>query len=211
MRCIVHVHACAVCTCMPALYAPACKLAQLLVPEHVLTSIMSLALPCYLLPQVRVALSVSAPLFKTALSPGDLGQLDFIQGMLGAAIKDMLVEPRRIAVSLDTEIRVEEVRIHSHGHDNGRALYRRDIFCSSSSAGCTSSRPLSVPELVLSCSLGCYSSKQSQSESCCVSFVHGSRHGSAVCASKALCVYANVWAAGKSFFPAVSPVSSCCY
>jgi hypothetical protein len=52
---------------------------------------------------------VSAPLFKTALSPGDLGQLDFIQGMLGAAIKDMLVEPRRIAVSLDTEIRVEEV------------------------------------------------------------------------------------------------------
>jgi hypothetical protein len=56
-----------------------------------------------------VALSVSAPLFKTALSPGDLGQLDFIQGMLGAAIKDMLVEPRRIAVSLDTEIRVEEV------------------------------------------------------------------------------------------------------
>jgi hypothetical protein len=59
--------------------------------------------------QVRVALSVSAPLFKTALSPGDLGQLDFIQGMLGAAIKDMLVEPHRIAVSLDTELRVEEV------------------------------------------------------------------------------------------------------
>lgn len=30
--------------------------------------------------------------------------------MLAAAIKDMLVERRRIAVSLDTEIRVEEVR-----------------------------------------------------------------------------------------------------
>lgn len=30
-------------------------------------------------PNVRVSLSISAPLFKTALSPGDLGQLDFIQ------------------------------------------------------------------------------------------------------------------------------------
>lgn len=65
--------------------------------------------PAAAAPQVRVALNVSAPLFKSALSPGDLGQLDFIQGMLAAAIKDMLVEPRRIAVSLDTEIRVEEV------------------------------------------------------------------------------------------------------
>lgn len=60
-------------------------------------------------PQVRMSLSVSAPLFKTALSPGDLGQLDFIQGLLGAAIKDMLVEPRRMAISLDADIRVEEV------------------------------------------------------------------------------------------------------
>lgn len=38
-------------------------------------------------PSVRVSLSLSAPLFKTALSPGDLGQLNFIQGLIGSAIK----------------------------------------------------------------------------------------------------------------------------
>lgn len=38
-------------------------------------------------PAVRVSLSLSAPLFKTALSPGDLGQLNFIQGLIGSAIK----------------------------------------------------------------------------------------------------------------------------
>jgi len=53
---------------------------------------------------------VSAPLFKASLTPGDLGQLDFIQGLLEGAIKDSLVEPARMAISLDADMRVEQVR-----------------------------------------------------------------------------------------------------
>lgn len=53
---------------------------------------------------------MSAPLFKASLTPGDLGQLDFIQGLLEGAIKDSLVEPARMAISLDADMRVEQVR-----------------------------------------------------------------------------------------------------
>lgn len=53
-------------------------------------------------PSVRVSLSLSAPLFKTALSPGDLGQLNFIQGLIGSAIKGnnecMLSSPSEASV-----------------------------------------------------------------------------------------------------------------
>jgi hypothetical protein len=116
-------------------------------------------LPGVILLQVRVSLRVSAPLFSASLAPGDLGSLDFIQGLLAGgcthqplllmplllmplllmplplmplpvllllpmpmlpalsllagAVRDLLVEPRRIAVSLDVDMRVEEVRPHS--------------------------------------------------------------------------------------------------
>lgn len=42
-------------------------------------------------PSVRVSLRLSAPLFRSALSPGDLGQLNFIQGLIGSAIKGVFV------------------------------------------------------------------------------------------------------------------------
>jgi hypothetical protein len=42
-------------------------------------------------PAVRVSLSLSAPLFKTALSPGDLGQLNFIQVCCGVVVVVVVV------------------------------------------------------------------------------------------------------------------------
>lgn len=58
------------------------------------------------LPPINVKIGVQGPIGPTSY---DLSQFDFIQDMLGKVLGDTLVEPRRGAISLDYDLKVEEV------------------------------------------------------------------------------------------------------